>query len=314
MKRTLLSLAGLLVLLGVAWPVAAADRGRAEELIPRTGRVLISIEGDAALPAGEVADAVIVIGGDADIAGTVGAVTVIGGTATLTGAVVDALVVIDGAAVLNTGTTVLGEVVELNSTVTQGDGVTLSRPIRSLEDSLAGLALFMGAAAILLWIGFALATIVAGLALAGLAARQVRTAEAIIARQPAKAFLTGVAMIILPPLVVALLAVTLVGLPLALSVLFLVWPVMAFVGYLVAAIWIGEWLLRAAGRTAAVERPYLAAAVGLLVAAIAGFVPLVTAIISIFGLGAVTIAAWRTLAGGPTARPSLQPSVAPVAG
>ena len=60
-----------------------------------------------------------------------------------------------------------------------------------------------------------------------------------------------------------LLAATVIGLPLALSTLFFVWPALAFIGYLVAAIWIGEWLLRAAGRRQRAERPYLAAVVGL---------------------------------------------------
>ncbi len=117
-----------------------------------------------------------------------------------------------------------------------------------------------------------------------------------------------------PPVLAFLLAVTVLGLPLALSVLFVIWPAVAFMGYLVAAIWFGEWLLRAMGRTQPTERPYLAATIGLLILTVAGLVPPVTAIVSFFGLGAVTIAGWRTLTGGPTARHSLQPSAAPVPG
>ena len=46
------------------------------------------------------------------------------------------------------------------------------------------------------------------------------------------------------------------------------------------------------------ERPYAAVTVGLAVAFVAGFIPLVTAILSILGIGAVVLAAWRTLRAG----------------
>jgi hypothetical protein len=264
---------------------------------------LISIVGDVALAAGEQADAVIVIGGDATIEGTVNALTVLGGTATLRGAQLDTLAIIDGTARLEEGTSVARDVFQLNATVERADGVFIGGSVKSLAENLAGLALFVGAAAVILWLGVALATLVAGLALAAFGARQLRAAEAVISGEPVKAFLAGVAMIFIPPIVVGLLAITIIGLPLALTVLFAVWPILAFVGYLVAAIWIGEWLLRAMGRRQETERPYLAALVGLVVAGLAGFVPLVTAIISVFGLGAVTVAGWRTLTCG-GARPA----------
>ena len=59
------------------------------------------------------------------------------------------------------------------------------------------------------------------------------------------------------------------------------------------------------------ERPYAAATVGLLVAFVIGLVPLVTAILSIFGLGAVVLAAWRTLRGGGAVQPLVQQAPVP---
>lgn len=306
MRRMVALVGALLLLLVVAAPALAAD-----PTLPQTGRVLISIEGDLTVPAGDQADAVIVIEGNASIAGTVNAVTVVNGTATLTGATVQTLTVVDGTAVLAAGTTVLGDVLQFNSIVERAEGVTVGGAVRPLADDLAGLAVFLGFAALLFWVGVILATLVAGLALAALAARQVRTAETIISREPVKAFLAGLAMIVLPFIAFVLLALTIVGLPLALSLLLIAWPALAFVGYLVAAIWIGDWVLRAAGRQPESDRPYRATIVGLIVAGVLGFVPLVTAIISIFGLGAVTVAGWRTLTGGRTSHPALQPQSAP---
>lgn len=307
MKRLLAISGALMLLLVIAAPSLAAGPDLVTE-----GRVLIVMQGDITVPAGETAEAVIVFDGNALIQGTVATVTVFGGTATLDRAVVDTLTVVDGRAVLQAGSQVNGDVVQLNSTVERADGVVIGGTIRSMAESLAGFALFLGVAAIAIWIGTAIAMLLAGLALAGLAARQVRSAEAIISHEPLKAFVVGLAMVILPPLVLVLLAITIVGLPLALTTLFLVWPALASVGYLVAAIWIGEWLLRATGRHDVPERPYLAAVVGLIVGAIVGLIPLVTAIISIFGLGAVTVAGWRTLVGGGAARPNYQPSPLPI--
>jgi hypothetical protein len=310
MTRLAAILAALAMLLLISAP-ALADTGA----VPDNGRTLISIDGDISLPAGEEAAAVIVIKGDALIEGTSRSVVVISGTATLRAAHVDTLAIVDGTAALEAGTLIDGDVLQLNSAVSRADGVTVGGEIRPLTDNLANWALILGAAVLLLWIGFALATLVAGLALAAFAARQLRTAEAVISSEPLKAFVTGLAMVVVPPLVVVLLAATFVGLPLALGLLLFIWPALAFIGYLVAAIWIGERLLRALGRRAETERPYLAAVVGLIVAGVLGIVPLFTAIISIFGLGAVTVAGWRTLThGGTTARPSFQPQPAPAAG
>jgi hypothetical protein len=307
MKRLLLFSSLLAAVLFIAAPAMAAGPD-----LPHNGRVLISIQGDVTLPAGEQAEAVVVVSGNALILGSANTVTVINGTATLDRAVVDTLTVVDGRAVLQAGTQVSGDIVQLNSTVERADGVVVGGSIRSLAENMAGFFLFLGIAAIALWIGFALTMLLAGLALAALAARQVRSAEAIISHEPVKAFFVGLAMVVLPPLLIVLMAITIVGLPLALSTLFVVWPTLAFIGYLVAAIWLGEWILRAGGRKQVTERPYLAALVGLLVGAVVGLIPLVSAIISIFGLGAVTVAGWRTLVGSGAARPTFQPNPAPL--
>lgn len=105
----------------------------------------------------------------------------------------------------------------------------------------------------------------------------------------------------MPPILAILAMVTIVGIPAGLGLLIVVWPLVAFVGYVVAAIWLGEWLLGRRDGSVAAERPYAAATVGLLVAFVIGLVPFVSAVLSILGLGAVVLAAWRTLRGTPVA-------------
>jgi hypothetical protein len=75
----------------------------------------------------------------------------------------------------------------------------------------------------------------------------------------------------------------------------IVWPALVFVGWLVGSTWIGEWLLRKAGRPAPERRPYLGVTLGLIVATLISLVPLVGVVISLFGMGGVTLAGWRML-------------------
>ena len=95
------------------------------------------------------------------------------------------------------------------------------------------------------------------------------------------------------------------------------WPLVAFLGYLVAGVWIGDWVLRQTARERVQERPYLAAAVGVLVLEVLAIVPVlafVVGIASLFGFGAVLLLSLRTLrsrSSVPTvARPRRLPSPA----
>jgi hypothetical protein len=96
-------------------------------------------------------------------------------------------------------------------------------------------------------------------------------------------------------LLVAILAmVTIVGAPLGVGLLLFVWPLTAFLGYLVAAIWIGDWVLRRGAKPVPRQRPYLAAVIGVLILEVVGILPPLAAIASLFGFGAVILLAWRS--------------------
>ena len=205
---------------------------------------------------------------------------------------------------LQAGTTVLGDVGQLNSEVTQAEGVEIGGSVNDLTGEVAGFGMFIGAAALAIWIGVGISTLIVGLLLAGLAARQTRSATALIRSEPGKTFLVGLLAVIVPPILAVLAMATIVGIPAGLGLLIVVWPLVAFIGYVVAAIWLGEWLLGRREGAIPAERPYAAATVGLLVAFVIGLVPFVSAVLSIFGLGAVVLAAWRTLRRTPaTAQP-----------
>lgn len=182
-----------------------------------------------------------------------------------------------------------------------------------MSADLAGFGVFIGTAAIVLWVGVGVATLVLGLALAAIAARQLRSATDLISREPGTTAIAGLLGLVLPPLLAVLAMVTLIGIPLGLGVLIVVWPMFAFGGYIVGALWIGLWLQRRRSTVEQAGRPYGALAIGLLITFVLGFVPLFTFVVSFFGMGAVLLATSRTLRGGASRLPAPRAQPAPVA-
>jgi hypothetical protein len=309
MRRILWAVCLLLVLLlAVATPAVAQDGADRFE-----GRVLVSVNGDLTLASGDEAEVVVVVDGDARIEGTVKMVTVVNGTATLAGGTVSTLAIVNGTAQIGAGSTVTGDVVELRSTVVVDPGATIGGQVRSMTTDLAGVGIAIGVLGLLAWVAFALVAWAAGLALAAFGARQLRRAEWLISTEPLRTFAAGVAMLFLPPIIAVLLMVTVVLLPVGLVLLLFVWPALAFLGWLVGSTWIGEWILRTSGRPAPERRPYLGVTLGLIVATVLSIVPLVGAVISLFGMGAVALAGWRMLRRGEVSVPPAA-GYAPVGG
>lgn len=307
MKRFLTAIVAIAALAILASPVLAADT-----VLPHSGRVVMVFGGDLLVPAGDRADAVIVFNGHVDVLGEVNSIVVVDGSAAITGTTIESLVVIRGSATV-ADTHVLGDIRTFDAQVAQ-TAVTLDGTARGLETEVIALGWALGVGALLVWIGIGIATLAAGLLVAGLAGRQLRSTAAIVRREPLRAFGGGILGLIVPPILAVLLVVSVVGIPLAVSVLLFVWPAMAFIGYIVAAVWIGEWALeRFRGPQVESERPYLATVVGLVILFIAGIVPLLSAILSFLGFGAVVVAAWRT-ARGVSAPAVFRPTTAPLAG
>jgi len=306
-NRLLILVAAFVLALGSAVPALAAD-GDANP----TGRVLIASGGDLTVPAGEVADTVIVVNGHAEVLGRVDAVVVLDGTAAIRSTTIESLLVIRGSATV-TDSHVLGDIRTLDAQVTQA-GVTLDGSLRGLETDLVAMGWVFGIGALLMWLGVGLSTLASGLLLAALAGRQIRATAAIIRREPLRSAGAGLLGLILPPFLAAVLAATIIGIPMALGVLLFVWPTLAFVGYIVAAVWVGEWVLETfRGRSEEPERPYRATLVGMVVMFVAGIVPFLPAILSFLGFGAVVLAGWRTIRRGPERSATLRVSAAPMA-
>lgn len=308
MQRLSAVIATLAVLLLILVPVAVAADPQAS-----SDRVLISIGGDVTVPAGEQVDVVVVIGGTATVAGDTTSVVAIDGRAVFVSGTTQEVVAIASPVEVRDGVVISGDVTTLDpTTVSVGPGSTVGGTIRDLAPSFVGIGAVLAPAIVLLFIGFVLVTLVAGLGLAALGARQVRAAEALISHEPIAVLVAGLAGVVLPFLLVAALIVTVVGAPLGIGILITVWPLTAYVGYLVAGIWIGDWILGQASAATIRERPYAAAVIGLLVLQVLAIVPPVSAIASLFGFGAVLLLAWQVIRSGTPADPSAIRGARPV--
>ena len=282
--------AALLILVPAA--IAADPEGGARD------QVLIAVNGDMTLPAGQTADVIVVVEGTAHIAGTARTVVVVAGTAVLEGAQVDEIWAIRSDVQLQQGTVVTGDVMTLDATVARIGDAEVAGAVTEITPSIVAMGSILAPVAVLFWFGFGLATLVAGLMLAGLAGRQVRTTELVISREPVPVLIVGVAGLLVVPVLAVVLMISVLGAPLGLAILFGAWPLVAYLGYLVAGMWIGDWVLVRMQPGKVRERPYLASVVGLLLLQLVGLIPvlgLISAIASLFGFGAVLLVGWRTL-------------------
>jgi hypothetical protein len=309
MSRTILgrALAALTVALVLLLPLSASVL--AADPFPHDGSVVIQANADLTVPAGEHRDAVVLFTADATILGEVETVVVLDGSATLTGARVGTLVVASGSVDVGSGSTV-DQIRTIDATATVApDAVVGSQS--TFEPAV--IAATLAPIAMAVWLGFALAYVLAGLVVAAIAGGQLRRAGAAITQQPGSVVLGALGVLIGLPLLIGILAVTIVGIPTALVVALVALPLVWFIGSVAVAVRIGDWiLLRMRGRVEA-HHPLVAAFVGTLVVGILSVIPLVGFVIGLAGAGAVLVVAWTAAFGDEPDRAAPTIQVGPAA-
>lgn len=279
-------LAALLLL--AAAPAAAATAANDE------GGVLVRVGGDTTVSAEDDADVVVVVGGDLDLTGQADTVVVVDGTARLDEATIDELVVVSGTAILGPGTTVSGDVQLVDSTIQQDPTATVEGDINN--DANFPWAEGVWLMSLILVAGWAVLVILAGLALAAVAPGLARGVGRTITTDLGKSALAGLVLWLAVPIVALLAFGTVIGIPVAVTVLLMVLPAMAFAGLVVGAVRLGELLV---SRGEGVGHPYLAATVGTTLLVVVGLVPffgtIVLAVVSFLGSGALALHALRAV-------------------
>jgi hypothetical protein len=278
--------------------------------------LIVSTGGDVTVPAGQHVDLLVVTDGTATIAGTADGVVVVGGSANFTGGQAVSVIAVDSAVSLDPSSTVSGDIRTFQSTVDQASGAEVGGQIIDGANDIDWPAFAAAAAAFafLAFLSLLIVGVVAGLTAAAVATRQVRSAGALIVREPLQTLAAAIVGLIGIILVSVLAMITVIGIPVGLAILIVVLPAVAFAGWLVAAIWIGDEIVIRLTPQVTRERPYLAAVIGVLVLTALGFVPFVGGIIGLFGFGAVVLYMWRSFRGRPSVEPAAPTEVAPAAG
>ena len=283
-----LVLAGVLLMCGFASPAGARNIGSDDEIV---------ITGTVRVPRGEHADRVVIGDGRVDIEGHVDGVILafdapvhIG-----RGAVVDGDVIsISRRVTVDAGATLNDNLIYLDDKPSVARGATIYGDVRRADaGDIAFGGLLLHAA---LWIAFTLSSLALGLILLWLVPVAAVEATFRTAREQAgPAIAWGIVLFVGLPLAAIFAVFTLVGIPLGLLVLLALLPLYAL-GYVTGAFVLGRALV---SNTHGAIAAFLAGW-GILraVAVIPGVGALVWLAATVFGLGVLTVALWRSRRGG----------------
>ena len=147
--------------------------------------------------------------------------------------------------------------------------------------------------ALVLAVGFAIAGVVAALLVAAFGPAGPRHRSA-VSERPGHVLVAGIVGSIGLPLVAVLLIFTVIGAPIGFALLFAVLPILLFLAWLVAAIWVGDWLVAHSRGERELAGPTRRGPGGRRLA-LASVLPFVSGIATVFGLGALLLAGWRVL-------------------
>lgn len=298
MKRSvalLVFLFGLLLLIPAATlaqdasPTAVAGGSGDNPVVSATitdedDSLLLKVNGDTAVAAGDTIQNAVVINGNVTVAGTIEENLFVGrGDAVISGTVNGTVTVVRGTLTLENGSTV-DDVMLIDSDLNRADGATVTGDIddRGYDFSFGrGLAVFSA----LWWIGMTIVALVAAAIFAWLGRAQLFGSVETLRRDFVKSLITAVVMWILLPLGAALILFTLVGAPLGLLILLVLLPILWLSGLIVVGTWLGTYILKPTDTSRAIGAAVLGTLIVSLISLIP-FVAVVTGIAAIIGSGA----------------------------
>ncbi|MDZ7728765.1 MAG: polymer-forming cytoskeletal protein [Dehalococcoidia bacterium] len=302
MRRSLLL---LVVLLIAALPTAATAQGEAD---PTRDGLVIHLNDDYTLPAGERADSVVVVNGNANIEGELdGGLVVINGDSRVEGTVAEDIFLLNGTLTLGPEAEV-NDVNLVNGDLVEEPGATI---LGNVDDEVAWYSWSLGAALLFglaFWFAATIGIIAAGLLFAAVGGRQLYAATRLMSDRVGQSILTGLIAMIGLPLAGVFILLTVAGIPLGLGILLFLMPAIVFLGYLVAGAWLGSLIIERTPATDSPRRPFASVSLGLLIfqvlLLIPGVAPLIFLVASVWGAGGMLYLAWLGFRGHGLPQPS----------
>jgi cytoskeletal protein CcmA (bactofilin family) len=267
----------LLCTLVPAAPALAADENYDERIV---------ISGPVIVDRGEEVGDVVVADGDITIRGEVqGDVVAIAGDVTIRGSVSGDVVTVAGKATLGRRARIGGDLVYFDKKPAVTRGARVSGETKKADPEFDDT---FGIAAIGFWLAVGLSMLVLGLLLLLLAPRAAIAIGATVKRRWAASIGVGIAVCILLPIIAALACVSILGLPLGVTLLFLLVPLFA-IAYCTSAFAVGRLILKNAGIFAFV--------LGLLILRALALIPIAGGLFSllavVFGVGVLFMTLFR---------------------
>lgn len=278
----LLAWAGLFTLFGTQFAAAQTFE---------RGGVLVRMGGDVHVPAETSYAVVVVVEGTLTIEGEVGTAVVAKGNAELVGANVEELLAYSSAVNLRDGSIIGGDAQLVDATLETEVGSRVMGDVqRGAQHQMSRGFWIFGA---LIAIGYMMAMIVGAVLAAAIAPRSVRLAGAAIQSDPLKVALWAVGVWVLLPLGAIFAIPTIVGIPMGVGMFVFILPTLAFLGYLVTAIRLGDFIIGRVRKSVEQPWPYVAAVVGTATLLVAGMLPFIGGLVPMLagalGSGAIML-------------------------
>ncbi len=289
----------LFVALIPASAIAQVDEGQSE-----SDDVLIRINGPIVIPEDSSVDTVISISDQVLVAGEVRDVLVIiDGTATVAGQINGDVVVISGDITLLDSARITGDLNLYDSTVERASGAVVEGSVND-RPPFTWSAWDTFVVSILFWVAMTILVLFTALLFAGAGGRQLVRSASYITERPGETILATVIGGFLIPAVAIFAFLTVFGIPVGLSLLLILMPLMALLGYIVVGTRIGLALVARNRSMSEMDHPYVAALLGVMILNIVGLIPFIGAVVqfiaAVLGAGALALLAWNAWrSGGP---------------
>jgi hypothetical protein len=275
-------------------------------MTPPDGDVQIRINGPVHIGVSDTASAVWVINHDATVDGVVReGLVVINGTAKITGRVEGGVVVANGRLELAPGARIERDVMLYRSVLTRANDAVIAGEVHNQTGFSVGAGVVW-----LMWLSFTIVVVFAGLLFAELGPRALTGSADYLTAHGGRSALTALMLVGTIPALAFTSFATVIGIPLGLTLLFVVIPALSFVGYLVAGSVLGKTLVTRLSATGAWTNRYRTIVVGLVTLQVIVALPVIGGLIallaSLFGVGALVAYTWSR-------RERAAPAVVPLA-
>jgi hypothetical protein len=244
----------------------------------------------------------VAVNSDAQVAGTVrDTLVVVNQTATVSGDVGRDAVVFNGTLHLESTAQIGGDVVLINGELSQADGAAIAGRVveRSGASMGAEFRRVTAAVSFVAWLGMTLLFVVGALGWAAVGGRQLSDVAGLLGARPGLAAVAAVIFWIVAPIVAIVAFFTVIGIPIGITLLLVVLPLLWGLGYVTTGTRLGFFVADLRHTTPNLAHPYLEAVLGVVIFQLIGLVPIVGGIVialaGLFGAGAIVAHAWRRI-------------------